>query len=153
MCFLCSPWSRAMFLSPAQWLGVVRVNISVIKILTDRPGLPGSKVQISPHSWYEAVNCLREGETLSGGGWWWVKWEVSVCPWECFPLWGVVCPAVLTVRYFISHIRLTVTSRNLLSTISLLYIVRVKVREVDQMTQVEQVYPDDSSRSQGPALR
>ena len=64
-----------------------------------------------------------------------------------------MCPAVLTVRYLTSHIRLTVTSRNLLSTISLLYIVRVKVREVDQMTQVEQVYPDDSSRSQGPALR
>ena len=45
------------FLSPTQWLGVVRVNISVIKILTE-PGRDGteSKVQISPHSWYEAVN-------------------------------------------------------------------------------------------------
>ena len=67
------------FLSPTQWLGVVRVNISVIKILTE-PGRDGteSKVQISPHSWYEAVNWSHS--VLSG-----VKRT------ERFPLWCVVC--------------------------------------------------------------
>lgn len=95
----------AGFLSPTQWLGVVRVNISVIKILT-QPGRGGqeSKVQISPHSWYEAVNWSQSSLAAPDG----VKRS------ERFPLWCVVCwpcyrrpLTALTIRYFISHTNLT----------------------------------------------